>query len=61
MNKIKEVLMDRDDLSGPDADDQIKEAKAQLLQYLADGNMCAAEDICAEYFSLEPDYIFDLI
>jgi len=58
---IKDVLMRRDGLSSTQADELISEAADQLQQYLADGDTCAAYDICAEYFGLEPDYIYELM
>jgi len=59
METIKEVLMRRDGMSTEDADALIQEAREDLnyrLQYRE-----FAEDICEEYFSLEPDYLFELI
>ena len=32
-----------------------------LEQYLEDDDISAAEDICAEYFGLEPDYLDELM
>jgi len=36
-------------------------AKKQLASYLDDGELDLAENICAEFFNLEPDYIFELL
>lgn len=58
---IKEVLMRRDGLSSESADTVIMEAREQLYRYLEDGEMSCAEDICAEFFGLEPDYVLELI
>jgi len=58
---IRKVLMERDGLSPTEADEQIAEAKEALLQYLDDGDFFSAENICEEYFGLEPDYLFDLM
>jgi len=52
---IKEVLMRRDGLSADEADDQIEEARARVLE----GE--DPEEILLEDFGLEPDYIFDLL
>lgn len=57
---IKEVLMRRDKMTAEEADDLIAEAKADLQQRIADGDP-SAEDICEEYFGLEPDYVIDLL
>jgi len=56
---IKKVLMDRDGMTGNEADDLIREAKEDLLSRLEDGEM--PEDICEEWFGLEKDYMLDLI
>lgn len=61
METIKEVLMRRDNMTATEADDLITEAKEQLQRYLAEGNMCDAEEICNEFFGLEPDYVLELI
>jgi len=53
--------MRRDGLSAGKADFLIKEAKLTLQEYLENGELEYAEDICQELFGLEPDYIFDLI
>jgi hypothetical protein len=61
METIKEVLMRRDGISAEDADREIADAKATLQDYLANGDVCSAEDICEEFFGLEPDYLMELI
>jgi len=61
MDDLKTTIMRRDDISSEEADDQIAEAKAQLMEYLEEGDSCSAQDICEEFFGLEPDYLFDLI
>lgn len=58
---IKEILMKRDNMSKEDAEDLIKSAEEALQEYLDEGDICSAEEICAEYFGLEPDYIDELI
>jgi len=59
MRSIKEILMDRDDMSAEEADDLIQEAKDDLNDRLEAGE--TPEDICEEWFGLEPDYITELI
>ncbi len=44
-----------------DAHNLILAAKKKLAAYLADGDLDLAENICAEFFNLEPDYIFELL
>ena len=61
MESIKEVLMRRDNMSFEDADDLIQQAKDALREYLDNGDILEAEDVCEEYFGLEPDYLFELI
>jgi len=58
---IKQILMKRDEMSSEDADELIAEAKEQLYIYLEDGQLSYADDICNEYFGLEPDYIDELL
>jgi len=59
MDSIKKVLMERDGMSESEADKLIKDAKADMFDRLADGEM--PDDICEEWFGLEPDYIMDLM
>ena len=54
---IKEILMRRDNLTEVEADDLIEEAKAAFFNYLDSGDFESAENICQEYFNLEPDYL----
>jgi len=58
---IKEILMDRDELSAENADMVIADAKEQLEEYFDRGDFSAAYNICEEFFGLEPDYITELI
>lgn len=58
---ILEVLMRRDHLSKKEALMQIKEAKKALQDYLAEGDLESAENVCEEFFGLEPDYVIDLM
>ena len=56
---IKEILMRRDGMSAEDADDLIMQAYQELHDRLAVGE--DADDICEEYFGLEPDYLMELL
>lgn len=56
---IKRILMKRDGLTSEEADEQIAEAKAELKDRLAQGDM--PFDICEKHFGLEPDYLEELI
>ena len=59
MDSIKEVLMRRDNMSEEEADELIEEAKEDLMKRLKAGEY--PDDICQDWFGLEPDYIFDLM
>ena len=59
METIKEVLMSRDGMIEEEADDLIDEARDDLLSRIEGGHI--PDDICQEWFGLEPDYIFDLM
>lgn len=59
MYSIKKVLMERDGLTSDEADKLINQAKEDLEDRLALGDM--PFNICEEYFGLEPDYLDDLI
>lgn len=61
METIKQVLMRRDGMSSTDAEELISEAKDQLQEYLEDGDLEAAENICEEFFGLEPDFLVELL
>ncbi len=52
---IKQVLMRRDGLSADEADEMIDYAKERI----ADGQ--DPEEVCAEEFGLEPDYVLELL
>jgi|TARA_R100000900_G_scaffold124615_1_gene99056 hypothetical protein len=60
-DSLKSVLMQRDQLTSDEADDQIQDAQRQFDLYLEDGNLTGAEQICAEYFGLEPDYVIEFL
>jgi len=61
MTELKQVIMQRDDLTSEEADNLIAEAKTALIGYLDNNDLTSADEICEEYFGLEPDYIFDLL
>ena len=60
METIKEVLMTRDDMTAGDADDLIAEAQAEFDNYIAEGDVGSAEQICSDWFGLEPDFLIEL-
>ena len=62
MNKIVEILMERDNMSQEEAEDLLDDAREEAQNVLEeDGSLEDIEDILSSYFGLEPDYIFDLI
>lgn len=52
---IKQILMRRDKMSAEDAEELINEAK----EAVSEGQ--DPEEVCEEYFGLEPDYIWELL
>lgn len=62
MNKtIKQVLIERDRMTAEKADELIENAKAQLQEYLEEGDFDGYENICWEFFGLEPDFLDELM
>jgi len=61
MDTIKEVLIRRDEMTAIEAEELIEEATEQFNIYLEQGMMAEAENICQEFFGLEPDYLFEII
>lgn len=59
--KIKKVLMERDGLSEQEALDLIKEAREVFNSYVSENDYESAENICQEFFGLEPDYLFGFV
>ena len=55
-NEIIEVLMERDGLSRREAEQELRRVQAEFDPTIDD-----PEEILAEEFGLEPDYIFDLL
>lgn len=55
MSTLLKIMMRRDGLSKEEAQEQIDDAKARVL----DGE--DPEEILHEEFDLEPDYVFDLL
>jgi hypothetical protein len=58
---IKQVLIERDGMTAEKADELIENAKAQLQEYLEEGDFAGYENICEEFFGLEPDFLDELI
>ena len=61
MESIKQVLMRRDGLSEDEAQDAVDDARSELRFFIEQGDLAAAEDVCMDYFGLEPDYLDELL
>jgi len=57
LEDIKEILMRRDNLTEIEVENLIEDAKAAFFNYLDDDDQESADNICQEYFNLEPDYL----
>ena len=51
--------MRRDGLTATEAESLIAEAREQFEEYVSNGELDLAEDICLDYFGLEPDYLVE--
>ena len=60
MKTLKQVLMERDELTSQEADDAIQECKKDFMERVGNGDL-DADEILMEYFGLEPDYLEDLL
>lgn len=60
METIKQVLMRRDHLTAEEAEDLIDDARRALIEYLEEDDFDSAENVCEEFFGLEPDYLEEL-
>jgi len=58
---IKNILIKRDNMASSEADELISDAQDAMNEYLESGDFESAENVCAEYFGLEPDYLFDIL
>jgi hypothetical protein len=61
MKTIKQILIERDGMTSTEAEEFIDAAKNAMNIYLMDGSEEAAENICEEFFGLEPDYLDELV
>lgn len=60
-DSLKSVLMRRDGITAEEADSQIQAAREQFNSYLDSNDLVCAEEICREYFGLEPDYLIEFL
>jgi len=61
MKSIKAILMKRDGMAAVEADKLIAEAREQLYAYLDAKDYFSADNVCEEFFGLEPDHIMELV
>jgi hypothetical protein len=59
VDKIANVLMERDGYSKEEAEREVEMAREELMERLGQGEM--PFDFCEEWFGLEPDYLEELI
>jgi hypothetical protein len=59
MESIKRTIMERDGITENEANSLIAEAKQEFDELLASGDLDLAEEICSEWFGLEPDYLVE--
>ena len=58
---IRDILIRRDGISPTEADELIAEAREALQEYIAEGDLERIDNICMDFFGLEPDYIEELL
>ena len=61
MKSVKQILMDRDDMTAEEAEDLIVEVKEEIRIAAENGDYGLVEDIMYGDLGLEMDYIFELI
>lgn len=61
MKTIKQIIMQRDGLTSQEADNLIADAQATFDAYMGEGDLDSAENICEEFFGLEPDYLIEFL
>ena len=58
---LKNIVMEKFEMNEKEAELSILAAKEQLQEYMKNGEVREAYNICEEYFGLEPDYLMELI
>lgn len=61
MSELVDILVARDGIMDFEALELVKEARDQLQVYLEEGDLAGADNICQEYFGLEPDFLMELL
>lgn len=58
---IKDILMRRDGMSEEEAEELIEEAKEEIAECVHMFDPECAEQVLADYFGLESDYLIELL
>lgn len=58
MNKVVEIIMERDNLDQDYAEKLVKETRDEIISL---DNPLEADDVLYDYLRLEPDYLFDVL
>lgn len=61
MKSIKQILMDRDNMSENEAEELIVDVREELQFAIETNDFMYAEDVMYGYLGLEMDYIFELL
>ena len=61
MKSVKQILMDRDDMSENEAEELIANVREELQFAMETNDFMYAEDVMYGYLGLEMDYIFELL
>ena len=63
MNRIVEVLIERDNMSRVEAEKLFKDARKAFMDMVESGEMDTylMDEFCQDWFGLEPDYLDDII
>lgn len=61
MKSVKQILMDRDDMTAEEADELIEEVREEIQIAASNGDYELVEDIMYGDLGLEMDYIFEFI
>ena len=60
-NRIVKILMNRDGMSKEEAEEMFLEAQMNFYEMLDEGESFDPDEFLEDWFSLEPDYLEDLL
>ena len=61
MKSVKQILMDRDDMSENEAEELMADVRKELQFAMETNDFMYAEDVMYGYLGLEMDYIFEFL